>query len=268
MRGIRNGHYSELMAGDGFVGGVSDVPTENGVRDRLTAMPKRGALSFSGGRDRPLDLAAAIDHGHVRRAASIHVHAAADGGDRLALGNGRSIAFRHRGSKARVTFTLTNVAKQGGPASFESPAVTVHPGERMKLKPSSWRRLNRVRLTSHRPGGKTTRRTLRNRAGSPVSFSLHRPRIAKRHARVRTRIRRVPAQAAGGIVLRLKRHGHTVVRKDRSIGQPERGPRTFRWKLKHLRPGRYKAVANMVLAGGTELPGRRSAKRTARVRIR
>lgn len=268
MRGVRSGRYSELMAAPGFVAGVNGVATAKGVHDQLTAAPKDGSLTFAGGRDRALNLALGVDRGRLHRSASVQTQASAGGADVAAIGGGRALTYRHSGDAAKVTFALTNVTKRGGPASFESPAISVQRGERVKLKPTSWRNLGRVRMVSRLRGGETRTRLLHSRARFAARFGVKRPRLAKHSVRVPVRIRRVPAQATGGIVVQVKRHGHAVIRKARAIRNPHRGRRIFRWKLPHLRDGRYKVVANVALAGGVGLPGRRAARRASSVRLR
>jgi hypothetical protein len=268
MKGVHQGRYSELVAAPGFVAGVSNVPTSRGVRDRLEAKPSRGALKFLSGRSRPLDLALATDQGKLHRAATVHTQASKGGNDRVAIPHGDSLAYKHMGARARASFSLTSVSRRGGPVSFRSGAVTVHRHERLKLKPPNWHSLKRVRMVSHRPGRPATTRILRNRAKFGARFSVRRPKLKGQHAKVRVRIRRVPDQVVGGVVLRLRHHGRTVARKARAVKDPERGRHTYRWKVRHLRSGGYRLVANMTLAGGTRTPGRRTVKRTARVRVR
>ena len=134
--------------------------------------------------------------------------------------------------------------------------------------PAKWRSLDRVKVVSRRPGHQTMTRVLRNRAKFAARLSVRRPRLKGRRAKVGVRIRRVPAQAAGGVVMRLRHHGRTVARKARAIEDPERGRHTYRWKVAHVRSGSYRLVANVTLAGGTRTPGSRTVKRTASVRVR
>lgn len=268
MRGVHRGRYSELIAGPDFVGGVSNVATSKGVRDRLKAKPNRGALTFLGGRDRPLDLALATNHGRVQRAATVHTDASRGGRDKVAIHDGDSLTYKHKGASARASFSLTSVSRRRGPVSFRSRGVKVHRRERLTLMPAKWRSLDRVKMVSRRPGHQTMTRVLRNRAKFAARLSVRRPRLKGRRAKVGVRIRRVPAQAAGGVVLRLRHHGRTVARKARAIEDPERGRHTYRWKVPHVRSGSYRLVANVTLAGGTRTPGSRTVKRTARVRVR
>jgi hypothetical protein len=70
-------------------------------------------------------------------------------------------------------------------------------------------------------------------------------------------------------MLRLLRGHHAVARKAVAIETPARGRKAYSWKLPaSVRRGRYRVVANMVLAGGTRNPGRRTASKAATVRAR
>jgi hypothetical protein len=86
---------------------------------------------------------------------------------------------------------------------------------------------------------------------------------------VRTTISRVPEQTAGGVVLRLQKGRRTVARKAIAIATPTVGSRSYGWKLpRGARPGRYRLLATMVLAGGGPgAVGRKSVTRAATVRV-
>jgi hypothetical protein len=264
VEGVHNGSYSQLMVGKGFVGGVQNIATGKGVSDELTGSPGDGALTFGGERYRALDVNLAIDHGEVHRAATVTTNASKNGSDTVALGSGAALTYTHHGATTRASFTLTNVARNGGPATFSSGPLTIRRGERVRLTPVSWRSLDRVRATFSKGGSKV----LRNRAAFAGRFSLGTPKLAKGRASVATSIRRVPGQSAGGVVLRLLRGHHVAARKAVGITAPRRGRHTYSWKLpSSLKPGTYRLVANMTLAGGARNPGRRTATKAVRVRV-
>jgi hypothetical protein len=267
MKGLHSGRYSQLIAGRGFVGAVSNVSTAKGVVDRLSAAPRRDRLEFAGGRNRTLELELAVDRGKVHRAASIQTSASKGGTDIAGLRSGRSLTYEHEGHGAAVSFTLTNVARSGGPVTFQSRRLRVRRGERLTLTPLDWHSLGRVRLASRRRGRGATVRILRNLAGLRQRFRVARPRLAGRRASVAVRILHVAEPAAGGVVLRLRRAGRTVARRSIAIRHPRRGRRTFRWALPKVPAGRYRLVASVVLAGGTREPQRRAVTRAARVRV-
>jgi hypothetical protein len=267
MTGRHAGSYSQLIAGPGFAGAVRDVPTAKGVVDRLAALPGRGRLSFSGGRNRPLDLQLAVDHGQVHRAASIETGASKGGKDTAWLGDGRLLTYEHAGGPAHASFSLTSVARNGGPVTFQSRRLAVDRGERLTLKPLDWHSLARVRLVSRRRGGGKTIRTLRNLAASGERFRVGRPKLVKQRAEVAVKILHVSTPAAGGVVLRLVRGRRTVARRAVAIEHPRRGRRIYRWRVPEVRAGSYRLVADVVLAGGIRQPARRSASRAAAVRI-
>ena len=264
VKGLKSGTYSQLVAGDGFVGGVRDVATGKDVKDGLSGMPASGALQFAGGRDRRLGVDVAIDHGGVHRAASVATGASKGGKDTVALGRGQALSYTHDGATTRASFTLTSVAANGGPATFSSGAVTVRRGERVTLKPVSWRSLDRVRASFSKGGS----RMLRNRTSFGARLRLGTPKLSKGRAAVATSITRLPAQTAGGVVLRLVRGHRTVARKAVAVTDPQRGRKTYTWTLpSKVRRGTYRLVANMVLAGGDRAMGRRSVSKAARVRV-
>jgi hypothetical protein len=267
MKGLHAGRYSQMIAGPGFVGAVHDVATAKGVVDRLTATPGRNRLSFAGERNRPLDVELAVDRGKVHRAASIQTFTAKGGNDAAQLRAGRSLVYEHEGPVAQVSFTLTNVARSGGPVTFRSQGVTVARGERLTVTPLDWHSLERVRLVLRRRGGGITVRTLRNLARFRAVFHVGRPRLAGSRAGVAVRILRVADPAAGGVVLRLRRGGRTLARRAIAVRHPRRGRHTYRWRLPKIPAGLYRLVANVVLAGGTQEPERRTIMRAARVRV-
>lgn len=269
VRGVKSGRYTQLVAGPGFAGGVRDVAVDKGVVDRLSGTPSSGALKIASGRNRGLKLDVAVDHGGVHRAASVATEGSKGGSDTVALGRGRSLAYEHRGDTARMSFTLTSVAARGGPVGFRSQAITVRGGERVTVTPLSWSSLDRVRVVSKRPGARPTVRILRNRMAFAGRFSVGTPKLSHSRATVRTTISRVPEQAAGGVVLRLQKGRRTVARKAVAIAAPTVGSRGYGWKLpRRVRPGRYRLLATMVLAGGPQgAAGRKSVTRAATVRV-
>jgi hypothetical protein len=266
VQGVHNGAYSQLLVGTGFVAGARNIATAAGVTDKLSGSPAAGSLTFAGGRDRALDVGLAVDHGDVHREATVNTTTSKGGADAFVLGKGATLAYTHRGATTRMSFTLTNVSRNGGPTTFSSGPLTVHRGERLRMVPSSWHSLDRVRMSSSRGGAS---KLLRNRAAFPGRFSLGKPKLSGRRASVATSIRQVPAQSAGGVGLRLLRGHHTVARKAVAIENPARGRKSYSWKLPaSVRAGRYKLVANMALAGGTRTPGRRTAAKSVTVRVR
>jgi hypothetical protein len=268
VKGVQTGRYSQVLAGPGFAGSVRDVAVDKAVTDRLAGTPKAGTVTFAGGRNRALNLDVAVDHRGVHRAATVATAASKGGSDTVALGNGRSLAYKHHGGTTHASFTLTSVASRGGPVGFRSQAITVHAGERVTMTPLRWDTLDRVRVVSRRPGQRATVRILRNRMAFGGRFRIGAPKLSHGRATVRTTIRSVPEQTAGGVVLRLQKGHRTVARKAVAIPTPQPGSRSYGWKLPHLRPGRYRLVATMVLAGGSKgTIGRKSVTRAAQVRI-
>jgi len=269
VRGVKAGRYTQLVAGPGFAGGVTDVAVDKGVVDSLSGTPGAGALRFAGGRDRGLNLNVAVDHGGVHRAASVATEGSRGGSDTVALGRGRALSYLHHGDTTRMSFTLTNVASQGGPAGFRSQAITVRGGERVTVTPVSWSSLDRVRVVSQRRGARPTVRILRNRAAFAGRFTVGTPRVSHGRATVRTKITRLPEQTAGGVVLRLQKGHRTIARKAMAVSKPTVGSRSYAWKLpRKARPGRYSLVATMVLAGGSQgAVARKTVTRAATVRV-
>ena len=265
VEGVHKGTYSQLVLGKGFVGGVRDIATDAGVTDTLKGTPSDGALTFGGERNRALNVNLGIDHGEVHRQATVATQASKGGADTVALGNGSALVYTHRGATTRASFTLTNVSRNGGPATFTSGPVTVRRGERVRLVPTSWRSLDRVKASFSKGGSKT----LHNRASFPGRFSLGTPKLSHGRAVVATSIRRLPADTAtGGVVLRLLRGHHTVARKAVALTAPQRGHHSYSLRIPSgVKRGTYRLVANMALAGGARQPGRRTATKAARVRL-
>ena len=265
VEGVHKGTYSQLVLGKGFVGGVREIATDAGVTDKLKGTPSDGALTFGGERNRALNVNLGIDHGEVHRQATVATQASKGGADTVALGNGSALVYTHRGATTRASFTLTNVSRNGGPATFTSGPVTVRQGERVRLVPTSWRSLDRVKASFSKGGAKT----LHNRASFSGRFSLGTPKLSHGRAVVATSIRRLPADTAtGGVVLRLLHGHHTVARKAVALTTPQRGRHSYSLRIpKGIKRGTYRLVANMALAGGARQPGRRTATKAARVRV-
>jgi hypothetical protein len=266
-KGLKGGSYSQLIAGPGFVAATPKIETAKGVVDRMSIKPAAGSVTFTGGRDRGLDLDLAVDRGKVHRGASIETTASRGGEDVAALGHGKSLVYTHDGDTAHVRISLTNIARSGGPATFRSPGMTVRRGERLKLTPLDWHSLDRVRVTARLRSGKKSTRVLHNTSGANERLALGRPRLKGHRAGVSLRLLHVSLPAVGGLVLRLLRGNHVVAKKAIAIRHPKRGRRTFHWRLPHVPPGRYRLLANATLAGGADHPSRRTAASLASVGI-
>jgi hypothetical protein len=100
-------------------------------------------------------------------------------------------------------------------------------------------------------------------------FRVGTPRLSHGRATVRTTISRISEQTVGGVVLRLQQGHRTVARKAMAIAKPSVGSRTYGWKLaRRAHRGRYRLVATMVLAGGTQgTVGKKAVTRAASVRV-
>ena len=93
------------------------MPTEKGVRD--TVEGAGNSLTFAGGSDRPLQIALARRSSPTETlSASLDTHASADGSDMAGFSDGGALTYAHDGAPTTLSFTLTSLRRDGGPAVF------------------------------------------------------------------------------------------------------------------------------------------------------
>ena len=235
MNGKRDGTYSQMITGGGFLGEVRGVQTAKGVTDRLTGTPNQSLIRFAGERSRRLNLSVAEEVGGSSRAATIQTGTSGGGSDTAQLKRGRSLVFKHDGAATSFSFSLSAAEPGASAAHFESGPLRVGRGERIVATPASWKSLSPVRLSVKR-GTRVRTRLLRNRAKGPsVRISIGAPRVSSRGGgrvlRVTVRLRRLRAKGAQGVVLRLTRKGRAVATRSFAVRRARNGARTFSWRL-------------------------------------
>jgi hypothetical protein len=271
LNGLKNGQYTEAFTSPGFVGSVNNVATAKGVHDKLAGM--NGTLTFTGGTDRTLniELAQRPNRAHATAwSATLNTHASAHGSDTAGLAPSGALSYAHTGAPTTLSLTLTSLRRDGGPSSFTSGPIKIGRGDRVTVKPIG-RDLGSVRLQIRDSHGKTTTRTLRNRARPPARLTLAAPKLAGRRASVSVRIAGLRGNAMLGVSLRLVR-GKRVVARFAKAAQARNAARTFAFRLPRVAAGRYRLLADarVVTAGrrGEVATASVSASRGAAVAVR
>jgi hypothetical protein len=269
--GLKQGRYSQAYMAGGFVAAVSDVTTAEGVRD--TVLGAGDSLRFESGEARPLSfqLARSVDES-TSSAATVQTSASAGGVDSASLAEDGALAYAHDGAPTTVDFTLTEVRRNGGPATFASGPISIGRGDRLRAEPLD-RELRRVRLTIRDARGRETSRVLRNRIRALVGLRLGAPRVGKHRLTVPVRLLSRHGRAVVGASLRLMRGGHLVARKALALkGARAAGTEKIAWRLpRSVRDGRYRLVvdARAITSAGRDSTeaGSASAHRVATVQV-
>jgi hypothetical protein len=269
FEGVRPGHYTEAYSSPGFAAGVGDVETDRGVRDTL-----RGggdALTLDSGEARPLRIELARAPSPAMSAsATLDTHASAGGSDTAGFSDAGTLSYAHDGAPTTVSFRLSTVRREGGPATFVSGPVAVGRGDRLSVRPVD-RDLRLVRVSIRDAHGRTTSRLLRNRSRSHLHLALGRPKVAGRRISLRFELSGLRRRAVAGVALRLMRGGHLVAHKAIPLRLAD-GTHRISWRLPRAAGrGRYRLLTDvraMATGPGAAASGSVSAHRAARVQIK
>lgn len=247
FEGTGNGTYTQSYSAPGFVAGVAGVPTAKGVMDEVSGSD--GSFSFRGGRSRPLRIQLAREESATKTvAASLATHASAGGADTASL-DGDTLSYSHDGAPTTLRFSLTEVERDGGPASFDSGPIAVRRGDRLTAR-AVGRGLGRVRLTVRHVHGTTTR-ILRNRSHSRVAIGP--AKLSGRRLSIRFRLHGLSRHAILGASLRLM-DGHRLLARKAVALKGKGASRRLAWRLpKGVRPGRYELLADARAVAGSSL---------------
>ena len=264
VTGQKTGKYSQSTAGQGFVAAVRNLSTAPGVEDLMTTDPAAAKVTFAGERDRKLDLELGVRKGKVRRGANLSTKTFADGQEIVRFPGGRKLSYRHDGPGTTVSFTLIAAGKRGG-QRFDSGPVQIPRDATLVAKPSSWRSLNQVRLLVKDADGKTTVRTLRNRARDATGLRLSKAKVDKRgRVWVKYRVVQPEQQMTLGVVVRVQRGGK-VTRLVRGLADPDRRG-VVKWRKRWT--GRIAARADARLIIGGDKPSTVVTKSRTVLRVR
>jgi hypothetical protein len=237
--GVKRGHYSGAFIGKGFAASVTDVATTPGTRDTLRGQGE--ALTFRGGRDRPLTVDLAQRPTGPRAtawAATLHTTASAHGSDAAALTDHGTLAYTHDGAPTTVRFTLSGLDRVNGPTRFDSGPVSVARGDRLTVTPRAGLRSVGVTIRDRR--GRTHRAVLRNRATPPAHVTVATPALTATRAAVRVGIRGLRGRAAIGVVMRVFRGRRLLATRAASRTHVANGSRRFAFRLPRGLRGRYR----------------------------
>lgn len=266
--GKKRGRYHQAYMAPGFVASAADVVTRKGVRDEV-----RGAghtITFEGGTDRPLRLELANDRSGAPSAATLSMHVSAGGADTAGMARDGDLTYVHDGAPTSLRFTLTIVRRNGGPATFVSPPVTIRDGDRLRVTPlGRGGERARLRIRNH---GRTRTRVLRTRAKARGRVVLGAAKLSGHRLSVRVKVSGLGRRALGGVALRLMRGKHVVARKAVALKRAA-GAHRISWRLPpSLRGGRYRLMADArALTGpapGVTVSAGASAHRASAVRLR
>jgi hypothetical protein len=268
LEGRRAGSYAEAYTAAGFFAAATNVSTERGVRDRIAGHDD--AITLDSGRDRPLELELARRFGPgLSTTATLRTHASAGGSETASLPTGNALTFAHRGAPTSLSFTLTSVRADGGPASFVSRPIAVRNGDRMRVVPLD-AAMRRARISIHAADGTIRTRVIRSAGFAGERLRLGRPRLLRHRARVRIRLAGFHGRALLGAVLRLMR-GHRVVASRAVSAKAANGTRVLTWRVPpHAKPGTYRLQADvrgLSTQPGSSVPGAVSAHRGASVHL-
>ena len=267
--GVADGSYTQSYTAPGFVAAAVGVKTGKGVRD--TVRGDGDSLVFAGGEDRPLRVELARQDGTAAgEAASLRTTGSAGGSDTAGFGGDGALTYAHDGAPTTLSFTLTTVKRDGGPASFVSGPVAVGRGDRLTVRPDRGG-LGRVRLTVRHADGRRTTRTLSNHGHGHARLSFRAPRIRGRRLSTAFKLSGLRGQIAVGATLRLFRGRHLVAQH--SVGfRGGAGRHEVSWRLpRAVGRGRYRLVVDaralkVAGRGPTATAGAR-AHRSFRLRV-
>jgi len=243
VQGSSAGTYSQFTAGRDFVAGVRDVRTAAGVTDTLTSDPGTGTVTFSGSKDRRLQMDLASDRRGHQRSASLLVRTSDGAAETVDFGNARTLVFRHDGPATTLRLQFTDTDRRGVDR-FTSAPVRVPAGATVRATPK-WGSLHALRIVVVAKGNRTTR-MLKDRSRSRTRLLLSAPKLTGKRVQVSFRVVRPVVPSSAGVVVRVLKGQRVVARKAVAYANPRRG-RTLRWRLPRLPAGTYRVVARATL---------------------
>lgn len=255
LRGDRSGEQTRTVFGNDMLAQVT-MPARPGVTDQLAVAPRDDEVGFaSGGGDRPLDVQMMVraPDGSTRSVQATTT-SAAKGNDSIAFDPARNgVRLTHKGPPATVNLTLSATGRTSLPEAVQT-RVRVGRNAITMLKPDSWKRLGKSRLTVSSKGS-VKRVALRRTGGKGARL---RRLVVAGGGKAKSRIARVgvsvpPSVTAGTatVTFALRRGKRTIATKSMGAGGP--GTRTLTWPLpaKARRGDRLAAIATTLLQSGT-----------------
>lgn len=269
LEGTGKGTYTQGYVAPGFAASAAALVTSAGVRDRLSAGDD--ALALDSGRDRPLSLEVARRvSARETTSALLRTHASAGGSDRAGVADDGAVTYAHEGAPTRLSFQLTTVRRDGGPATFVSTPIRVRGGDRLRIEPAD-RALRRVRVEIRGADGKLRTRLLRNRGRARVHLRLGAAWVAGRQVSVPFRLSGARGRAMVGAVIRVVGGGRVLAHHSVAI-KAGKGIHRISWRLpRSLAAGRCRVVVGVtaVARGGREgtVSARVSRRRVSSVHL-
>jgi len=220
VRGGAAGRYTYDLLGGGVAVGVRGAQTAPGQKDTISVRPGRAEVGFANAAPRTTvtyDLAARVGGGRAARAkgpatrtATVQIDARRGGEDTTALARD-VLSLRHDGPPTSASVTLASVG-EGVPGAVTTQPLKIGRGERLELRPSSWRDLGLgVQLTVRDRSGRIVRRgAARLRAARSVALSGLRARVRSGRITASGRVTRRGASPVLVLAAELM-HGKRVI---------------------------------------------------------
>jgi hypothetical protein len=258
VTGAKDGTYSELIAGKGFLGALTDVPTKVDVTDQIEVEPNDRTLKFAGEFTRPIGLTvtAALPDGGTN---SVLVRTnTADGGRELVrIDRDGAVVYEHHGATTDFSFELSSSSQGTSVARFMSPPLSIADGDIVIGNPEDWNELATLRLELRHPDGTSDMRLLKTEPlTGALDVRIGQPTVDQvdtgNEVVVETIFDAVPDGSVGGIVQELRRDGKVVASRGLAVLELSDGTRTERWPLPaELESGTYALTTHVnVITGG------------------
>lgn len=267
VEGQKSGKYHESLMVPGFIASLDGVPTGEGTDDRVRYDVDNRAVSFAGEMDRALHATLAEDVGDETHTAEVKTKTFDGGGDAFGLaGRGGRLVYTHDGAATSFSVVLARTGANGMPVRFESGTLRIRRGEKAVFKPSSWRRLGRVRVTfTSRRGGRRIV-VLRDRSRFRGRVKITRLAADGHSLVMGARFGRLPTDATALAAFRVVKGRKTVVHRSVAAMRVGRGRRTFQEAVE-LPRGRYRLIGYLTLTRPGAAPDSRTVKRVVRFRV-
>jgi hypothetical protein len=263
MTGVKDGSYTQTYVGNGFLGSVEALTSE-GVTDTLAAGGHE--VTFAGENTRGIALTVGTQAGDSSRMATIDTRSSGGGSDTAAM-PGDALVYEHDGAPTTITVTLDSVTQGKGASTLRSGPIAVGRDATVTVKPNSWTSLTKARIVTRAKGKRARWRTVRGRGSLPVKLALSKLGVSGGEAHATVRIRKAPAGAVGGVVLRVLRGRKVVARQGFSVEAVVDGAKTYTFSPPSLAHGRYVLRADAIVSAAGAQTGRKRVSKTRRVKL-
>ena len=183
VRGMDKGSMVQFIASGSLTARI-ETTTARDVSD-LVGFHPNGAVSFASRsyRDKPVTIGLMAHGDGIVMAAEVATVSARSSFSEVRFDDARSsVVFHQAGNAGRVRLRLSNLAKQGGAASFDSGLISIASGAVVTFTPADWARLDTVLMTTRDPLGHERRQVLSNqdKKSGAGDFRLDVDRLSKK----------------------------------------------------------------------------------------